>query len=63
MININLVNAAVFIAVAVLHVVRLLTGAEAVIGGMVMPLWLSAVGVVVAIVLAWLNVKAISKKV
>lgn len=61
MINVNILNAAVFIAVAVLHVVRLLTGAEAVIGGTPIAPWLSAVAVAGSVILAWWNLKALPK--
>ena len=61
MINVNIVNAAVFIAVAVLHVVRLLTGAEVAIGGVEIAPWLSAVAVAGAVALAWWNLKALPK--
>ena len=45
MINVNIVNAAVWIAVAVLHIVRLVTQSTAVIGGIEIAPWLSAVAV------------------
>ncbi|MBI5794021.1 hypothetical protein HZA87_02965 [Candidatus Uhrbacteria bacterium] len=59
MINVNIVNAAVFIAVAVLHGVRLLTGADVNIGGIEIAPWLSAVAIVGAVVLAWWNLKSL----
>ena len=59
MINVNIVNAAVWIAVAVLHIVRLVTQSTAVIGGIEIAPWLSAVAVVGAVVLAWWNLKAL----
>jgi len=59
MINLNIVNAAVFITVAVLHVVRLLTVADVTIGGIEIAPWLSAMAVVGALVLAWWNLKSL----
>ncbi|MFA4844971.1 MAG: hypothetical protein WC654_00215 [Patescibacteria group bacterium] len=59
MINVNRVNAAVFIVVALLHVVRLITGADVAIGSIEIALWVSSVAVVLASVLTWWNIKAI----
>ena len=38
----------IFSLVAVLHVLRLIFGWEAVINGLVMPMWVSVVGIIVA---------------
>ena len=43
----------IFSLIAVLHFFRLVLGWEAIIGGWVLPVWLSAVAVVVAAVLAY----------
>lgn len=57
MLNIHRVNAAVFVIVAVLHLVRLLTGASANIGGLEIAPWVSVLVIVGASVLAWWNLK------
>ncbi|MDQ6986212.1 MAG: hypothetical protein Q9M25_00200 [Mariprofundaceae bacterium] len=44
----------VFLLVAAAHVVRLLLAVEIVIQGWILPLWVSAIGVAVPLVLAWL---------
>ncbi len=51
--NFALVIGWVFAAVTVLHALRLLYNWEAVIGGWVVPMWLSGVGVVVAAYLSY----------
>lgn len=51
--NFALVTGWVFAAVTVLHALRLLYNWEAVIGGWVVPMWLSGVGVVVAAYLSY----------
>ncbi len=38
----------IFLVVAALHVLRLIFGWEAVITGMVVPMWVSVVGIIVA---------------
>ena len=50
----------IFSLVAVLHVLRLIFGWEAVINGLVMPMWVSAVGIIVAgglAVMVWREAK------
>ena len=50
----------IFSLVAVLHVLRLIFGWEAVIKGLVMPMWVSAVGIIVAgglAVMVWREAK------
>jgi len=49
----NQVTCLIFIVVAAFHVLRLLLGWSLVIGGFSVPVWLSAVGAVVAGFLAW----------
>lgn len=44
---------AIFFLIAVLHVARLVYGWEAMIGGWVVPMWLSWVALVIAGFLAW----------
>ncbi len=53
-----LINAAVFTAVALLHGMRLAYQSEVIIGGISLPLWLSAIAIVGAATLAWLNWRA-----
>ena len=48
-----LVSAVIFLAIAVLHLLRAVYGWEAVIGGWAVPMWLSWVSLVVAGYLAW----------
>lgn len=49
----------IFAAVAVAHGVRVTTGIEIVIGGVVLPLWLSFPGALIAALLAvWMAVAA-----
>lgn len=55
--NINHLNAAVFAIVAVLHVVRLLTGATVTIGSIEIAPWFSVLAIVGASALAWWNLK------
>ena len=50
----------IFSLVAVLHVLRLIFGWEAVINGLVMPMWVSVVGIIVAgglAVMVWREAK------
>ncbi len=44
----------IFILVALAHILRLLTGAEVMICGMLLPLWLSAIPPVFLFGLAWM---------
>jgi hypothetical protein len=49
----------VFAAVAVAHVVRLTTGIEIVVGGVIVPVWVSFLGALIAALLAvWMAVAA-----
>jgi uncharacterized membrane protein len=48
-----LVSGVIFSAVALLHAVRILLRWEAVIGGWEFPMWLSAVGLLIAAYLAY----------
>lgn len=47
------VAGAFFLAVALLHLLRIMSRTEAVIGGRAVPFWLSWIAVVVGGVLAW----------
>ncbi len=53
--NFSLVAAFIFLAVGLLHVLRVLYGAEAVIAGWYVPMWASSVGSIVSFVLAFLG--------
>jgi hypothetical protein len=49
----------VFAAVSVAHVVRLTTGIEIVVGGVIVPVWVSFLGALIAALLAvWMAVAA-----
>jgi hypothetical protein len=50
-------TAVIFTIIAVLHGLRLVLGWEAVIGGFVVPMWLSAVAVLIAGCLAYYGYK------
>jgi membrane protein CcdC involved in cytochrome C biogenesis len=43
-----------FVLVAIAHLVRLITATEITVGGNVAPLWVSAVGVIVPVAVAYL---------
>jgi len=47
----------IFLVIAVLHVLRLLGSWEAVIGGTVIPIWVSWLAVLLAAFLAWQGFK------
>lgn len=49
----NQISGILFGLIAVLHLVRLIQGWPAVIGAWTMPLWLSAIAVIIAGFLAW----------
>ena len=52
-------SGAVFAAVALAHVVRLTTGFEIVVGGAIVPMWVSFLGALIAALLAvWMAVVA-----
>ncbi len=52
-------SGAVFAVVAVAHVVRLITGIEIVVGGVLLPVWVSFLGALIAALLAvWAAVAA-----
>ena len=52
-------SGAVFAVVAVAHVVRLITGLEIVVGGAILPMWVSFLGALIAALLAvWMVVAA-----
>lgn len=53
--HLSIVNTAIFAAVAFFHTLRIATQSPVVIGPVEVPLWLSAVAVVGAVVLAVLN--------
>ncbi len=61
MTNLHIANAAIFFAIAVMHVCRLSSQVPVSIGSYDIPLWLSAVAIVGALVLAWFNWRAIHK--
>ncbi len=47
----------IFAAVAVAHLVRLITGFEIVVGGVIVPVWVSFLGALIAALLAvWMAV-------
>lgn len=46
--NYNLLTGVIFLVIAVLHLLRLVYGWEAVIGGWTVPIWLSWIAVAVA---------------
>jgi len=48
----------IFLLVATAHVVRLLLEVEIVMSGWVLPLWVSVVGAVVPVILAWFCFRA-----
>jgi len=48
----------IFVLVATAHIVRLLLEVEILINGWVLPLWVSVVGAVVPVSLAWLCFRA-----
>ena len=48
-----LVTGVIFLAIAVLHALRLVYGWEAVIGGWAVPMWFSWLGVVITLFLAF----------
>ncbi len=53
-------SAAVFAVVAVAHVVRLITGFEIVVDGVIVPVWVSFLGALIAALLAvWMMVAAL----
>ncbi len=52
-------SGAVFAAVAVAHVVRMITGFEIVVAGTILPMWVSFLGALIAALLAvWMAVAA-----
>ena len=52
-------SGAVFAVVAVAHVVRLITGFEIVVDGVIVPVWVSFLGALIAALLAvWMMVAA-----
>ena len=52
-------SGAVFAAVAVAHVVRLATGFEIIVGGIIVPVWASFLGALIAALLAvWMVAEA-----
>ncbi len=57
--NLHIANAAIFFAIAVAHVCRLSSQAPVSVSSHDIPLWLSAIAIVGALVLAWLNWRAI----
>jgi len=48
----------IFLLVATAHVVRLLLEVEIVMSGWVLPLWVSVVGAVIPVILAWFCFRA-----
>lgn len=53
----SLVTGTIFLVVGLLHVVRVISGWEAVIGGWQVPMWLSWVGVVAGLYLGFQGVR------
>jgi len=49
---------AIFVCVAVAHIVRLLLEVEILINGWILPMWVSVGGAVVPVLLAWLCFRA-----
>ena len=56
------ITAAIFLIIAVLHLLRLVLGWGAEIGGWMVPSWLSWIAVVVAGLLAYMGFKLVGKK-
>jgi hypothetical protein len=50
----SLVAVALFTVVAILHLLRMLSGTEIVVGGNQVPQWVSLLGVVIPGVVAWM---------
>ncbi len=59
--NLYIVNTAVFTSVAALHALRLAYKAPATVGSFEVELWLSAIAVAGAALLAWLNWRQVKK--
>ncbi len=59
--NLPLVNAAIFFAIAALHADRLFHKTPVSFGSVEIPIWLSALAIVGAALLAWLNWQAIQQ--
>ncbi len=52
-------SGAIFAAVSITHLVRLITGIEIIVGGVVAPVWVSFLGMLIAVLLAlWMVVAA-----
>ena len=49
----TLIAAAIFALMAVIHVIRLVTHFQVILGSHVLPAWISLLGVVIPAVLAW----------
>lgn len=60
--NLPIVNTAIFLTVVFFHALRIAYQSPAVIGSVEIPLWLSAVAVVGAAVLAYLNWHSLSQR-
>lgn len=57
----KIINTAVFLSVAIMHAIRLGYQSPVTVGDMTIILWLSAIAVIGALLLAWYNWHAISK--
>jgi protein-S-isoprenylcysteine O-methyltransferase Ste14 len=53
----TVIAATVFVLIALAHVLRIAFGVQVTVGTTEVPTWVSAVGVVVALALAWLLVR------
>ena len=55
-------TAVIFSAVAIMHILRLVYGWEALIGGFMVPMWVSYIGIIIGGFLAYTAIKIGSKK-
>jgi len=53
------IAAFVFLLVALMHTARLLVKVKVTVGKFVIPLWMSIIGIIVSLSLAWFMLKAI----
>ena len=53
----HVIAGVVFLVLAIIHAFRVLYGWYAIIGGLVVPLWLSGVGVLLALYMAYWSLK------
>jgi hypothetical protein len=53
----NIVTGTIFLVVAIVHFARIIFSWQMVVGGLVIPIWISWIGLVVAGVIAYLGFK------